>query len=168
MLLEIANGNLTYRIVIEGQDEQFDELANRLNEVAEKLQQIEHSNPYNNSKIDLEPSNDTTVLMVQKVLDYIQKHLEEPLPTTKELSKMFGTNEFTLKESFRNILKTSIYQFYNDERLKKAHFLIQQTNIPLREISFLCGFNDYTNFYKAFKKKFQCPPSELTRLNTDL
>jgi transcriptional regulator GlxA family with amidase domain len=80
---------------------------------------------------------------------------------------MFGTNEFTLKENFRNILKTSIYQFYNDERLKKAYFLIQQTAIPLKEISFLCGFNDYTNFFKAFKKKYHYTPSDLNRKNNE-
>lgn len=168
MLLEIANGNLTYRMVIEGHDAQFDELANLLNQVAEKLQEIEYSSPYKNSKIDLGTSNDTTVLMVQKVLDYIQNHLEEPLPSTKKLSKMFGTNEFTLKENFRRIVKTSVYQFYNDERLKKSHTLIQKTTIPLKEIALISGFYNYVNFYKAFKKKFHYPPSELKRENSDL
>ena len=168
MLLEIANGNLNYRMVVEGLDEQFDELANMLNQVAEKLQEIGYSSPYKNTKIDLGATNDTTVLMVQKVLDYIQNHLEEPLPSTKRLSKMFGTNEFTLKENFRRLLKTSIYQFYNEERLKKAHTLIEKTRIPLKEIALLSGFTDYTNFYKAFKKKFNYPPSELKRENTDL
>ena len=76
---------------------------------------------------------------------------------------MFGTNEFTLKDSFRKVLKTSIYQFYNDERLKKAHLLILQTAIPLKEIALISGFYNYTNFYKAFKKRFNYPPSELKR-----
>jgi transcriptional regulator GlxA family with amidase domain len=168
MLLEIANGNLNYRMTLDGQDTQFDELVTMLNNVAEKLQQIEYASPYSNPKIDLGTSNDTTVLMVQKVLDYIQNHLEEPLPTTKTLSKMFGTNEFTLKENFRNLVKTSIYQFYNTERLKKSHTLIEKTSIPLKEIALISGFTNYTNFYKAFKKKFKYPPSELKRENKDL
>ena len=168
MLLEIASGNLTYRISLEGQDAQFDELAKMLNEIAEKLQQIGYASPYKNSKIDLGASNDTTVIMVQKAIDYIQNHLEEPLPSSKRLSKMFGTNEFTLKENFRKLLKTSIYQFYNEERLKKSHTLIEKTTIPLKEIALLSGFTNYTNFYKAFKKKFNYPPSELNRENADL
>lgn len=168
MLLEIANGNLNYRISIEGQDAQFDELVIMLNQVAEKLQEIGYSSPYKNNKIDLSESNDTTVIMVQKAIDYIQNHLEEPLPSSKRLSKMFGTNEFTLKENFRKLLKTSIYQFYNEERLKKSHTLIEKTTIPLKEIALLSGFTNYTNFYKAFKKKFNYPPSELNRENTDL
>lgn len=166
MLLEMATGNLSFRIQLDGQDLQFDELAKSLNEVAEKMQLGNYLNPHNFTNPIL-AGNDPATVIIQKVQDYILNNLEEPLPTTKELSKMFGTNEFTLKENFRNILKTSIYQFYNDERLKKAHFLIQQTAIPLKEISFLCGFNDYTNFFKAFKKKYHYTPSDLNRKNNE-
>ena len=90
-------------------------------------------------------------------------HLEEPLPTIKELSQMFGTNDFKLKDGFRHFFNTSIYKFYTQERLKKACLLIQQTNIPLKEIAFMSGFNDYTNFSKAFKKQYHYPPSDLKR-----
>jgi len=120
MLLEIANGNLTYRLALEGSDESFNELATNLNKIAEKLQELGYNNP---NKINI-PNNSNTeaVNIIQKVQDYILNHLEEPLPTTKELSIMFGTNEFNLKENFRELLKTSIYQYYNDERLKKHTF----------------------------------------------
>jgi len=165
MLLEMATGNLSYRIKLDGQDLQFDELAKALNEVAEKMQLGNYLNPHSFTNPILE-GNDPATVIIQKVQDYILNNLEEPLPTTKELSKMFGTNEFTLKENFRTILKTSIYQFYNDERLKKAHFLIQQTTISLKEISFLCGFNDYNNFSKAFKKKFNYSPSDVNRITS--
>ena len=101
--------------------------------------------------------------IIQNLYEYIINHLEDPLPTTKELSKLFGTNEFKLKEGFKEAFNTSIYQYYNSERLKRAQHLIQQTEIPLKEIAFLCGFNDYTNFYKAFKKKFSYTPSDIKR-----
>ena len=163
MLFELAVGNLAFRIPLLGQDIQFDELAATLNSVAEQLQAYGYANPYDDKRLSLLASNDTATSLIPKVLDYIQIHLEEPLPTTKELAVMFGTNEFTLKESFRTVVKTSIYQFYNEERLKKAHLLVQHTNIPLKEIALISGFNDYPNFYKAFKKKFNYPPSDLQR-----
>lgn len=163
MLLEIATGNLAFRIQLDGADTEFDELVNMLNNVAEKMQSHELRHPVlNYSNVT---NKDPGSTMIQKVQDYILNHLEEPLPSTNELSKMFGTNEFTLKENFRNILHTSIYQFYNDERLKRAHFLIEQTNIALKEVSFKCGFNNYNNFSKAFKKKYSCSPSDITRRN---
>ncbi len=101
--------------------------------------------------------------IIQNVYEYILNHLEEPLPSVKELSKIFGTNEFRIKDGFRHFFNTSVYQFYNEERLKKAHLLIQQSNLPLKEIAFMSGFNDYTNFYKAFKKRFSYSPSDISR-----
>lgn len=103
------------------------------------------------------------VSIVQNVYDYILNNLEEPLPSIKELAKKFGTNDFKLKEDFRNKFNTSIYKFYTDERLKRATYLIQKTEIPIKEIAFICGFNDYNNFSKAFKKKYNYPPSALKR-----
>lgn len=161
MLLEIINGNLVHRIPLDGTDEQFDELAKLLNEAVEKMQAAEYTNPYINPQKIKGHGIDPAIQLIQKVQDYILNHLEAPLPSTKELSEMFETNEFALKEGFRNLLKTSVYQFYNDERLKKAQILIQQTQLPLKQISFLCGFNNYTNFFKAFKKKFGFSPSEV-------
>ena len=106
-------------------------------------------------------------VLIQNVYDYILNHLEDPLPSTKELSKIFIVNEFKLKDSFRHFFNTSIYQFYTDERLKRAQILILQTSITLKEIAFISGFNDYTNFYKAFKKRFNYSPSDLKRNNNN-
>ncbi|MDR6843323.1 helix-turn-helix domain-containing protein [Flavobacterium granuli] len=106
-------------------------------------------------------------LLIENVRTYILKNLENPLPSTNELSKIFNINEFKLKDSFRHFFHTSIYQFYTEERLKKAHLLILQTTIPLKEIAFISGYNDYTNFYKAFKKRYNYPPSELKRHTSD-
>lgn len=171
MLLELATGNLAFRLPLSEYSDELDQLVKMLNEFAEKLQNtISPPDLLNQQQIYQQTnhiSKQADSDLIQKVLDYIQTHLEEPLPSSKEMSKMFGTNEFYLKDSFRRMLKTSIYQFYNDERLKKAHLLIQQTTIPLKEIAFICGFNDYTNFYKAFKKKFNSTPKDIIRYNSN-
>ena len=161
MLFEIINGNLGYRIPSDADDNQFNEIAGLLNELAAKIHDAEYFNPYlspEKIKEAIEPA-----VLIQKVQDYIVNHLEEDLPSTKELAQMFGTNDFTLKQSFRDLFETSIYQFYNDERLKKARLLIEQTAIPLGNIALLAGFNNYSNFFKAFKKKFNQSPSDIIR-----
>lgn len=111
-------------------------------------------------------SRKSDALIIQKLYDYILAHLAEPLPSLKSLSRLFGTNEYKLKDGFRHFFKTSIYQFYNDERLKRAHLMIQQTDIPLKNISVMNGFSNYPNFSKSFKKKFGYAPNVLQRNNS--
>ena len=101
--------------------------------------------------------------VMQQVYDYILSHLDTPLPSIKQLSKLFGTNTFKLKEGFKHFFKISIYQFYTEERLKRAHLLIQKTKLPLSDIAELSGFQNYITFTKAFKKRFNYCPTHLTR-----
>lgn len=122
--------------------------------------------PETTASLNMALHHQSDTVLIQNVGEYILKNLENPLPSTSELSKMFNINEFKLKDSFRHFFSTSIYQFYTEERLKKAHLLILKTNIPLKEIAFISGYNDYTNFYKAFKKRFSYSPSDLKRENS--
>ena len=103
------------------------------------------------------------VIVMQNLYDYILNHLNEPLPALKELAVLFDTNAYKLKQGFREFFKTSIYNFYHEERLKRAHLMIQQTKIPLKKIALMNGFNTYLNFYKAFRKRYQYTPSEVER-----
>lgn len=103
------------------------------------------------------------VQVIQHVYDYILKHLYSPLPSLKNLSQLFGTNDHKLKYGFKLIFKTTIYQFYTNERLKRAHLLIQETNISLKRIAIIMGFKSYSHFSRIFKQYFGCSPNAIVR-----
>lgn len=98
-----------------------------------------------------------------QLYNYIMQRLNQQLPSLQTIARELGTEEHLLKTGFKKYYKTSVYQLYQDERLKKAEGLIQQTTIPLKEIAYLCGFKSYLNFYKSFKKKYNYAPSALSR-----
>lgn len=101
--------------------------------------------------------------VIAQVHAYILEHLDAPLPSLKSLAIMFGSEEHKIRNGFREYYHTSVYQFYQEERLKKAYLLITQTDLPLKEVAYQCGFGMYLNFYKAFRKKYGFSPSELLR-----
>lgn len=100
---------------------------------------------------------------MQAVYDFIVGHLEEPLPSTPAIAQHFGMNTFQLKQEFRAYFKTSIYQLYTDVRLQRAYVLITSTSLSLNSIALESGFPTYLSFYKAFRKKFQCSPTQIAR-----
>jgi len=103
------------------------------------------------------------IQLIQSVYDYILANMSKPLPTIPELSRMFNTNEYKLKSGFKFLFNTSIHRFYTDERLKRAHLLIEHTNTPLKNIATTVGFSTYPNFSRAFKIKYDYPPEHVKR-----
>lgn len=118
---------------------------------------------FNSEQLTHTVKNESEMLALQKLRSYILDHLDEPLPSLKNLAALLASEEYKLKIGFRKYYNTSVYSFYNIERLKKSQLLIQQTRIPLKEIAFMCGFSLYHNFYRAFKKHFGYTPSDLSR-----
>ena len=102
--------------------------------------------------------------LMQKVYDFILSNMDSSLPTLRSMARIFGTNEFKLKNSFKQLYGTTIHQFYNEERLKRAQLLIANTNIPLKNIANIAGFSNYPNFSRAFKIKFGYSPSDVKRV----
>jgi len=116
------------------------------------------------TNLPIEATSYSDVQLIQQVYDYILGNLNSPLPSTKELSRIFGSNDYKLKSGFKHLFKTSIYQFYTNERMKRAHLLIQQTRIPLKSIAHMGGFSTYPNFSKSFKKHFGYTPKDIVRV----
>lgn len=101
--------------------------------------------------------------LMQKVYDFVLTYHEGPFPKIRALARMFSTNEFKLKSGFQHYFRTSIYQLYNEQRLKKAFLLIRYSKKALKDIAYTVGFTTYSNFARAFKIKFGCGPGEIPR-----
>lgn len=98
---------------------------------------------------------------IQDVYDYILNHLEEPLPTLRELAHKHNTNEFKLKMGFRQLYNTSVFRFQREQRLKRAHNYIINSDLPLSRIAEVCGFKSFPHFSKLFKNAYGYNPSQL-------
>lgn len=106
---------------------------------------------------------EAAVNLARDLHGYIIRHLDTPLPPARELARRFGTDEFCLRKAFRQSYGMSPYQCYQEARLDKALQLIKHTGLSLQEVAFSCGFDLYGNFYRAFRKRYGCPPSSVSR-----
>lgn len=103
---------------------------------------------------------------VQKMRDahqYILENLEQEIPSLKAFAIQLGTNEFKLKYGFKQMYGITVFRFVTQERLRKACFLIENTEIPLKTIAYKTGFKSFPHFSKAFKKQYDFAPSALRK-----
>lgn len=100
----------------------------------------------------------TTENSMYKILYYINQHFTEQI-SIKELSNIFNMSESSLSHEFRKYSNKSIYDYILYKRIIKAKELLI-TDTPLTQIALDCGFNDYSNFLRIFKKFSNCSPKE--------
>ena len=75
------------------------------------------------------------------------------------LADKAGINEFKLKVGFRELFRTSPYQYRLHLCLERAKALLEDTDDTIDQIATKVGFDTYNGFSTAFKKAFNIPPT---------
>lgn len=94
---------------------------------------------------------------MQDVLAYINHHYTSPIKL-EALARQFGVSVSFLSHEFVKYTGRSVYDYVLHRRVLKAKELINSA-MPLGEVAYQCGFNDYSSFLRSFTKLAGMSPS---------
>ena len=98
---------------------------------------------------------------INTLLRYINENITEDL-TLDLLAEHFYMSKYYLSRQFKRYTGLSLYQYIMKKRLTISRdLLLSGSNVT--QACFDCGFNDYSNYLKAFKREFGCNPSAYVR-----
>ena len=97
---------------------------------------------------------------IAKAREVLLQHIGEPL-TIKELSRKVAINECYLKKGFKELFGTTIFDFYQSQRMEHAKYLLYEKGLSVTEVSMLLGYSSISHFSTAFKKHTGIKPCEL-------
>lgn len=95
-----------------------------------------------------------------KAREILLQHIGEPL-TIKELSRKVAINECYLKKGFKELFGTTIFDFYQSQRMEHARYLLYEKGLSVTEVSMMLGYSSISHFSTAFKKHTGLKPCEL-------
>ncbi len=98
---------------------------------------------------------------INEVVSYINDHLADDL-TLDRLADACYISKSHLAHQFKTYTGLTLYQFIIKKRVTVARNLIREGE-PVMEACTKCGFNDYSNFLKAFKREFGRSPKEFLK-----
>jgi len=75
------------------------------------------------------------------------------------LADKAGINEFKLKIGFRELFRTTPYQYRLRLCLEKAKTLLEYTDDTVQQVAVKVGFDTYSGFSTAFKRAFNVAPT---------
>ena len=95
---------------------------------------------------------------IASVMEYLSEHLEEDI-TIDWLASHFYISKFHLMHLFKEETGYTIYAYLNMKRLLKARALIS-SGTEAADACYLCGFRNYSTFFRAYKKYFAISPGQ--------
>ncbi len=105
-------------------------------------------------------NNDADREKITRAREILIQHIGDPI-TIKELSRKVAINECYLKKGFKEMFGTTIFDFYQNQRMEHARFLLYEKGLSVSEVSALLGYSSISHFSTAFKKHTGIKPCEL-------
>lgn len=97
--------------------------------------------------------------------EYIDRHLDDPLLSEREIAENVGISASYLSALFRRQRQITVSKCIRDLRLKKSLELLQKTGLPIHEICRMCGFGSVETFHRVFKAEYAISPGKLRKLH---
>lgn len=102
---------------------------------------------------------------VRKVKDYISEHYAEDL-RLDDLAAMVGMAPSAFSRFFKQHTTRNLQDYIIDVRLGIAARMLVDTTTGISEICYACGFNNLSNFNRAFKNRRGYTPRDFRALFT--
>ncbi|HET9389597.1 MAG TPA: AraC family transcriptional regulator [Steroidobacteraceae bacterium] len=90
---------------------------------------------------------------IYEARDYLSQHYANP-PNIPQLARMIGLNRTKLKESFRDTLGFTIYEYIVRRRMERAAEMLVTGDYGVAQVAYAVGYEYPANFTAAFKRHF--------------
>ena len=107
------------------------------------------------------PVNKTDIDKIFVVRTAIIADLSSP-PELSMLAKLAGMSETKLKHLFKQTFGDTVYNYYQNERMQEAAFLLKHTGNSVSETGYQLGFSNLSHFSRLFQKHFGITPKKYT------
>ncbi|TYP91746.1 AraC-type DNA-binding protein [Fodinibius salinus] len=126
------------------------QILTHISNTLDMLFQLQIENP-------MEPSS-LPVNVAQQVAEYLDDYLKMPFPGMDFLAAQFGISVSGLKRHFKQEMNTTPFRYYRHKQMQLAQKKLQGTKTTVSEVAYQLGFDNASNFIRAFKAEFDITP----------
>lgn len=96
---------------------------------------------------------------LRRITEYINDNFCDSI-SLDTIAATTGLSRYYVSHLFKELLNTTFVNYVNELRLTRSAMLLTTTDTPIIEIAGMSGFNNISNFNRAFKMYFGTTPSK--------
>lgn len=113
-----------------------------------------------NREYDRGQMRDDKQRLVEQMKRHIQQHYSSRI-TKEQLGDVIRRTPNYAATLFKDVTGQTISQYMHDERMKRAVYMLTESQLTVAEIAEFLGYAEVSYFYRIFKKKMGIPPAEM-------
>ena len=109
-------------------------------------------------KIEEDYIPNTDDVLISKIIKYIEENYSRKI-LLEDIASHLSLSISRVCHVFKEKTGISILQYINKKRLIQSKILLKK-GVPIYTICTECGFQDYTSFFRSFKKEYNITPKD--------
>lgn len=103
--------------------------------------------------------------LIDDCIEYIKRNLDQNIKLS-DIAKVANMSPNHFHTIFKKMTGRTPTDYLRYERLSKAKYLLYKTDLPIMDISLICGFNSAAYFTHVFKHHYDIIPKEYRKLHS--
>ena len=104
------------------------------------------------------------VAFMNRVVRYVEEHIADADANIDGMADAVATSRSVLFRKMKSIVGLTPADFLREARIKRACLLLTNTQKPVSDVAYSCGFSDPKYFSKCFKASTGSSPTEYRRV----
>lgn len=104
---------------------------------------------------------DTDMKNIQRAEQYLNDMLFGDFPGIEKVARKVGISPTKLKNDFKAMHNTTLYQYFSARQMKAAHELLLQKEYSVKEVATFFGYENASKFSAKFQKELDVLPSQV-------
>lgn len=111
------------------------------------------------------PSSDQEAQNILRIESYLLENYDHQFPSIEKLARMAFMSPTKLKILFKKAFGVGMYEYYQKNRMHKAKEFLQSGEYTVSEVGEMIGYQNLSNFSKAFKREFDYLPKDYDKIS---
>lgn len=114
-------------------------------------------------RIETYPRKEGLTSEVRLILNHVHRHLFDLNLNVEQVKLSCRIRDNNVSSRFRHALGLSIKAYIETLRMEAAERLLKRRKIGVFDVAQFVGYNHLQTFYRAFQRRFGCPPATYRR-----